>query len=114
MPEPPSPEPSSDHSPHDHAMRHSDRELAGMLMRRQAALGLRVAIVFLALVLGLPLLTHFKPDWSQQPVFGFPLSWFLLAILFYPITWALSAYFVHASEQMEAEDAALVREERGP
>ena len=89
-----------------------DAALAAVLMRRQAALSLRVAAVFLILVLGVPLLTHYAPEWCQQPVAGFPLSWFLLGILFYPITWALSTYFVRASERMEAEEAALVREER--
>jgi uncharacterized membrane protein (DUF485 family) len=93
---------------------HTERELAGILMRRQAALGLRVASVFLLLIFGLPFLTHFAPSLTQQPVFGFPLSWLILGILFYPITWALSAYFVRASERLEAEDAELVRQERLP
>ena len=91
---------------------HSDAELTGTLMRRQALLGVRVAAIFLVLVLGLPLLTHYRPDWTQQPILGFPASWFLLGLLFYPITWALSAYFVKASERMESEDAELVRRER--
>ncbi|HTE17351.1 MAG TPA: DUF485 domain-containing protein [Armatimonadota bacterium] len=91
----------------------SDSDLTGTLMRRQALLGVRVAAVFLILVLGMPLLTHFRPDWTQQPILGFPASWFLLGLLFYPITWALSAYFVKASERMESEDAEMVRRERG-
>ena len=91
---------------------HTDAGLAGALMRRQAALSIRVAAVFLVLVLGLPLLNYFKPEWGQQAILGFPLSWFLLGILFYPITWVLSACFVKASEQLEAEDAELVRAER--
>jgi uncharacterized membrane protein (DUF485 family) len=92
---------------------HSDSELAGILMRRQASLGIRVAAVFLVLILGIPLLNHYAPELSQQPVLGFPLAWFVLGILFYPITWALSAYFVKASERLESEDADLVRRERG-
>lgn len=91
--------------------RHSDRELAGILMRGQALLGLRVAAVFLLLVLGLPLLSHYAPALSEQLVLGFPLSWLLLGLLFYPITWALSAYFVKASERMEVEQAEMAREE---
>lgn len=96
----------------DPAAPHSDLDLARALMRRQAGLSIRVAAVFLALVLGLPLLTHYRPDWTQQPVLGFPFSWFLLGILFYPITWALSTYFVRASERMEAEEAEMMRRER--
>lgn len=93
--------------------KHTDAELAAALMRRQAALGSRVAAVFLALVFGAPLLNHYAPEFTSLPVFGFPLSWFLLGILFYPITWGLSAYFVRASERLEAEEARMVRSERG-
>jgi uncharacterized membrane protein (DUF485 family) len=78
--------------------------LCAALMRRQAALSLRVAAVFLLIVFGLPLLTHFAPAAGQVPVLGFPLSWFLLGLAFYPLSWALSWYFVRASEQLEAED----------
>src|SRR4051812_13938884 len=102
MPATPSPAPPSP----------SDAALAALLMRRQAALSVRVAAVFLVLVLGVPLLTHFAPEFCQQPLFGFPLSWLLLGILFYPLTWVLSTYFVRVSERMETEEAALVREER--
>lgn len=90
----------------------SDGELARVLMRRQGRLGLVVAAAFLVLVVGVPLLTHFRLDWSQQPLFGFPLSWFLLGLLFYPLTWALSVYFVRASEKLEAEEAEAVRRQR--
>src|SRR5438445_2979088 len=88
-----------------------DRELAAALMRRQAALGVRVAALFLVLVLGLPLVSYFAPDWGQQPILGFPFSWLVLGLLFYPVTWALSAYFVRASERLEAEQAEQVRRE---
>lgn len=91
----------------------TDAQLAGRLMRQQALLSIGVAAVFLVLILGLPLLTQFAPALTQQLVFGFPLSWFILGLAFYPITWALSAYFVKASEKLEAEEAAMVREERG-
>src|SRR5947207_15854093 len=92
----------------------SDRELASALMRRQAALGMRVAALFLVLILGLPLVSFFRPEWSQVAIGGFPLSWLVLGLLFYPITWALSAYFVKASERLEAEQAAQVRAEHLP
>ena len=91
---------------------HSDRELAGLLMRRQAALSMRAALVFLVVILGVPLVNHYAKDLGQTPVLGFPFSWFLLGLLFYPITWLLSAYFVKASEQLEAHDAEMVRSER--
>jgi len=31
------------------------------------------------------------------------LTWLILGVLFYPITWALSNYFVTRSDQIEAE-----------
>jgi len=81
-------------------------------MRPQAALGVRVAVVFLLLILGLPLLSYYQPEWSQLPVLGFPLSWLVLGVLFYPVTWALSSAFVKASERLEARQAEQVRQER--
>jgi uncharacterized membrane protein (DUF485 family) len=89
----------------------ADSRLLSSLLRHQAALSIRVAAVFLVLVFGVPLATHYAPGWTQQPVLGFPLSWFLLGLLFYPITWALSAYFVRASERLESEEAAAMRAE---
>lgn len=88
------------------------RRLARSMMRRQAILGLKAAAVFLILVLGLPLLTQFAPEVTQTPIFGFPLAWFLLALAFYPITWALSAWFVRGSETLEADEARRFRESR--
>jgi uncharacterized membrane protein (DUF485 family) len=98
--------------PDPRAQHVSDAELAARLMRHQAALSMKTAAVFLILVLGLPLLTQYAPELTQQQVMGFPLSWFLLGLLFYPLTWALSAYFVKASERLEADEARMMREER--
>jgi len=88
-------------------------ELAGRLMRKQAALGLQVGAVFLVLILGIPLLTQIQPEASAVPFLGFPLSWFILGIAFYPITWALSAWFVRGSERLEASEAEAARRKYG-
>ena len=77
--------------------------LARAVMRRQAALSLRVAAVFLALILGLPLLNAVWPDAMNEAWFGgFTPTWLFLGVLFYPITVALSFYFVAASDRIEA------------
>lgn len=102
----------TDPSPGPAHAHHSDRELAGMLMRRQAGLSLRAAAVFLVLILGFPLLCHYAPDVAQRRVAGFPLTWLFMGLLFYGVTWVLSWWFVQASERLEAADTALVREER--
>ena len=70
-------------------------------MRRQAALSLRVAAVFVLLLLLLPLANLMLPDLMGADVAGFTFSWLLLGVLFYPITWALSLYFVKESEKVE-------------
>jgi len=86
-----------------------EAEQAGLLrrlMRRQAALSLRVAAVFVLLLLGLPLLNLYAPQLAATRVGGFTFSWLFLGVLFYPITWILSAYFVRNSDRIEAELAA--------
>ncbi len=77
--------------------------LARAVMRKQAGLSLRVAAVFLVLILGLPLLNSVWPDAMNESWFGgFTPTWLFLAVLFYPITVALSFYFVGASDRIEA------------
>ena len=83
--------------------------LARDLMRRQSRLGLRIAAVFVLILVGLPLLNLYVPDVMATPVGGFSLTWLLLAVLFYPVTWLLSWIFVRGSDRIEA---ALVTEMR--
>ncbi len=77
--------------------------LAALVMRRQAALSLRVAFVFLSLVLGLPLLNYYVPQLANYRIGGFTATWLFLGVLFYPITVALSFYFVRHSDRIESE-----------
>jgi hypothetical protein len=77
--------------------------LARRLMRRQAALSLRVAAVFGVLLLGLPLVNRFLPELANAQVGGFTMTWLFLGVLFYPITVGLSIYFVRKSDRIEAE-----------
>src|SRR4051794_23310720 len=85
------------------ALSDQDRaRLARAVMRRQAALSLRVAAVFVVLVLGVPLVNYLLPEVANSPVFGFTATWLFLGVLIYPITVALSFYFVHQSNRIEA------------
>jgi uncharacterized membrane protein (DUF485 family) len=79
------------------------------IMRRQARLSLGVAAVFLVLVLGLPLVNQYLPALAQARIGGFTATWLFLGVLFYPITWLLSAYFVRASETVEQEIGQMAR-----
>lgn len=90
--------------------RADQRKLAEAVMQKQAALSIRIAAGFLALILALPLINAFVPQVAFAPVAGFTLTWLFLAVLFYPITWLLSGYFIKASDRIEAECAAYSRE----
>ncbi|CAN5390604.1 hypothetical protein BH11ARM1_BH11ARM1_14860 [soil metagenome] len=72
-------------------------------MRKQAGLSLKVAAVFLVILLGLPLANALLPELMSKQIFGFPFSWLFLGVLFFPITWVLSAYYVKRTEEIEAE-----------
>jgi uncharacterized membrane protein (DUF485 family) len=87
-----------------HALSEAEQaRLARALMRRQGGLSLRVAAVFLLLVLGIPLVNALWPDLAATPAYGFTVSWLFLGVLIYPITVALSFYFVDASNRIEAD-----------
>ena len=79
--------------------------LATTVMRRQAKLSVCVAIVFMLLLIGLPLFNLYAPTIANMTVLGFSATWLLLGILFFPITWLLSAIFVRESNRIEGESA---------
>ena len=88
-------------------------QLARDMMRRQGSLSMRVAAVFVALLLGLPLVNLYAPDVAAAQLFGFSASWLFLGVLFYPITVLLSIYFVRNSDRIEAEAAQAFGERAG-
>lgn len=90
--------------------------LAHHVMKRQAALSIRVAAVFLLILFGLPLINLYAPSIASVGVFGFTATWLFLAVLFYPLTWALSWFFIRESDRIEAECGdwrAVLGEEAG-
>lgn len=87
----------------------SDAEaLMNRVMKRQASLSLRIAAVFITILILLPLFNLFAPEIAAKSISGFPLTWLLLGVLFYPLTWILSGYFVKQSDRIEAD---ITREE---
>ncbi len=86
-----------------------DRALLGRVMRRQVRLSLGVASVFLGIVFLLPVFNFYFPDIAAQKVGGFTLTWLILGVLFYPITWGLSAIFIRQSNALED---AIERDEK--
>jgi uncharacterized membrane protein (DUF485 family) len=94
------------HDPQDmESLEHA--QVAHAMMRKQAALSLQVGAVFIVLIMGLPLFNLYFPQIANRSVFGFSLTWFLLGVCFFPLTWLLSAYFVRNSDEIEAEFARL-------
>ena len=81
-------------------------ELLGRIMRRQAGLSLRVAAIFVAILIALPLINLYAPDIAALDVRGFTLTWLFLGVLFFPITWGLSYVFVKKSEKLESDIVA--------
>lgn len=86
-----------------------DRALLGRVMRRQVRLSLGVASVFLGIVLLLPVFNLYYPELASQKIGGFTLTWLILGVLFYPITWGLSAIFIRKSNALED---AIERDEK--
>jgi uncharacterized membrane protein (DUF485 family) len=85
-------------------------------MKRQATLSIKVAALFVVLLFGLPLVNYYLPAAANAPVLGFTASWLFLAVLFYPVTWLLSAYFIRESNRIEGECSdwrAVLGEEAG-
>lgn len=89
------------------------RRLAQAVMRRQMSLSIKVAAIFLVMLFGLPLVNYFLPGLANLPIFGFTATWLFLAVLFYPVTWVLSWWFIRQSNEIEAEIAASIRHETG-
>ena len=79
--------------------------LVRAMMRRQAGLSLRIAAIFLTMLFLLPLFNYFWPEYANARVGGFTVSWLFLGVLFYPVTWVLSWYFIRASDRIEAQCA---------
>lgn len=79
--------------------------LVRSMMRRQAGLSLAIAAIFLSMLFLLPLFNYFWPDYANARIGGFTVTWLFLGVLFYPVTWVLSWYFIRASDRIESECA---------
>lgn len=79
------------------------------LMRRQLRLSITCAATFLVALLGLPLLNYFAPELMAKRVAGFTLTWLLLGVLFFPLVWVISFYFIRRSIALEEEETDRVK-----
>jgi uncharacterized membrane protein (DUF485 family) len=87
-------------SPNSNDFIHSEEFLSG-LMKRQLRLSISCAAAFLLLLIGLPLANYLAPEFMAQRVGGFPLSWLILGVLFFPYVWIIAKWFILRSIALE-------------
>lgn len=95
--------------PEDTDFIHSEEFLGG-LMKRQLRLSVSCASAFLLLLFGLPLLNYLSPAFMATRVGGFPLSWLLLGILFFPYVWVIAKWFISRSIALENAEVRVAAE----
>lgn len=78
------------------------------LMRAQLGLALRLAVVVVVGLGGLPLLFVVAPAVAEARFFGVTLPWLLLGLVAYPFLFGVGATYVWLSERTEREFADLV------
>lgn len=88
---------------------HSE-EFLRTLMRRQLRLSVACALAFLGALLLLPLLNYYFPDAMAFRVGGFPLTWLILGVLFFPFVWAIAWIFIRRSIALEEAEVKEVAE----
>jgi hypothetical protein len=81
------------------------------LMRAQLALALRLAVVVVIGLGGLPLLFHLAPPVGNITLIGVNLPWLLLGVVAYPFLFLVGLSYVRLAEQNERDFTALVRDE---
>lgn len=79
------------------------------LMRAQLALALRLALVVVIGLGGLPLLFFFAPRIGSYTVLGINIPWVLLGVAAYPFLFGVGYAFVRLAEQNERDFTALVK-----
>lgn len=84
-------------------------ELSRKMMKKQLRLSLTIAVCFIVVLIGLPLFNLYMPDLAKTNIGGFSLTWLVLGLLFYPLTWVLSTWFVKGSETIEQQ---IIEEEK--
>lgn len=81
-------------------------------MSRQLRLSISCAAAFLVALLGLPLCNYFAPEFMAQRIGGFTLTWLLLGVLFFPLVWIISVFFIRRSIDLENAEVREVAARR--
>ena len=78
------------------------------LIKRQRALSMSVAFIFLIVIFSFPLLSFLGPALVSVQVFGMPANWLLLGVMIYPLVWLLAFFFVNTADKYEDDFTDLV------
>jgi uncharacterized membrane protein (DUF485 family) len=78
------------------------------LIKRQRALSMSVAFIFLILIFSFPLLSFLGPELVSMQIFGMPANWLLLGVMIYPLVWLLAFFFVNTADKYEDDFTDLV------
>ncbi len=89
-----------------------DEELLSRLKARQLRLSMSCASAFLIALLALPLLNYWLPDAMATRIGGFPLTWLVLGVLFFPYVWLIAWVFIRKSMALEAAEVREVQQAR--
>lgn len=79
------------------------------LVRAQLALALRLSLVVVIGLGGLPLLFAVAPAVNTGTLFGVNLPWLLLGVAAFPFLIAVGLVYVHLAERNEQDFTAVVR-----
>ena len=82
------------------------------LIRAQLALALRLAVVVLVGLGGLPLLFSVAPPIGRATLWGVNLPWLLLGVAAYPFLFLVGYAYVRLAEQNERDFTALIKRDR--
>lgn len=77
-------------------------------MKGQLRLSIACAATFLIALLGLPLLNYLFPELMARRIFGFTFTWLILGVLFFPLVWVISWFFIRRSIALEQEEVREV------
>nr|WP_269438333.1 DUF485 domain-containing protein [Phosphitispora fastidiosa] len=75
-------------------------------MKSQFKLSFKLFMVFVGILLGLPILNYVFPEIMNLRIAGFTVTWLLLGVLIYPVTWVIS--WVYVRNSIALEEKALI------
>lgn len=78
------------------------------LIRTQLGLAVRLSVVVIVLLGGLPVLFALVPGLGDVGVFGLRLPWLLLGVLAYPLLYVVARIYVRQAERNEQDFADFV------